>query len=71
MSLWKKKKLLNSTEFKELIEKLNALHRRIDMLDIDLSLQTDKLAKAISKKAITKKEETDTDTSKNPVLLPE
>jgi len=67
--MWFKKKI-KSQEFKELSEKIQALQRRIDLLDIDLSLQTDKLAKAISKKVIKKKEEIETDNNKSKMFLP-
>lgn len=61
-----KKKKLNSDEYGE-------LRRRIDMLDLDISLLTDKLQKAISRKAIKKEpepEEPEEDKNKNPQMLP-
>ena len=59
-----KKKQLNSEEF-------DRLSKRISMIEIDISLLTDRVEKAIRRKVIKKQEETETDNSKNPVLLPE
>jgi len=64
---WKKK--IKSEEFKELSEKIQAIERKINFLEIDLSLLTEKLEKAVRKR-IVKQEEIKKETSKNPVLLP-
>lgn len=60
---FKKKPPLQSEEYKE-------LRRRIEMIDIDISLLTDKLAKAISRRVIKKEEEPAEDKYKNEQILP-
>lgn len=66
MSLFKKKPPLNSEEYME-------LRRKIDLIEIELTLITDKLTKAISRRVIKKEEPTepeDSDKYKNPQILP-
>lgn len=55
---------IKTTEYKELDGRIISLQRKIDLLEIDLSLMTEKLAKAISKRAIKIKEEQKTEAEK-------
>ena len=66
MMFWK----IKTKEYKELSEKYLDLSRKITLLEIDLSLLTDKLAKAISRKVIKKTEETEEEKNKNPQIIP-
>ena len=61
--MWFKKKQINSEEYRE-------LRRRIDLLDIEISLVSEKLVKAIKRKAVKKEEETDEEDYKNTQILP-
>ena len=61
--LFKRKKQINSEEYRE-------LRRRIDLLDIEISLVSEKLVKAIKRKAVKKVEETEEEDYKNEQILP-
>ena len=66
---WKKK--LKSEEYKALLEKLMQVTRRVDLLEVDINLISDKLVKAIQRKAIKKPEETASTEPKEEFPLPE
>jgi hypothetical protein len=62
---WNKpKKEINTREYQE-------LSKRIATIELDIALITDRLTKAIVRKAIKKKEEPEEENNKNPVILPE
>jgi len=64
MLFWKRKKTLNSEEYLE-------IKRRMDALEIDLTLLSDKLTKAIHKRVIKKTEEKEEgESNKNEQILP-
>ena len=63
MLFFKKKLQINSDEYLQ-------LRRRLDLLDIEISLVSEKLVKAIKRKAVKKEEETDEEDYKNTQILP-
>jgi len=65
------KKYLESKEYEILALKISSINKRIAMQEIDIALLTDRLTKAVTRKAIKKTEpEEEKEENKNPVLLP-
>jgi len=65
------KKYLESEEYEILALKISAINKRIAMQEIDIALLTDRLTKAVTRKAIKKEDpEEKKEGNKNPVLLP-
>ena len=62
---------MESSESKILKEKLSELNKKVAMQEIDIALLTDRLTKAITRKAIKKVEpEEEKEEDKKPVLVP-
>ena len=65
------KKYLESSESKLLSQKISELNKKVAMQEIDIALLTDRLTKAITRKAIKKVDpEEEKEENKKPVLVP-
>jgi len=65
---WLKK--IKSAEYKSLDERVRDLYRKLDILDIEFSALTDKVIRAIARKALKKVDEPETKENISPQILP-